>query len=802
MTNQFKVNPGLSIFRQTGGTAGTDEIQISHNGTYGLLESKTGGITFKSGSRTLALNGTALTPDSASVLDLGSVSNYFSTVYGSALTSAGNLTLTPGGGDKVIVSGTITATELDTTSIQRGSAGSVSLFADAGANNITIGGSTSTLIVAGNLQINGTTTTVESTNMLIDALAVIVNNGGNTSTSGGSGIDIQGDSAAIVGFMRVASGNVANLEFKAPTGDTLTVATTANSTLAMSANLTVTSASTIDQNLSTTSDVSFDTVTSTGVGTNAITGSVVVGSATGGSQGAGTINATGLFINGTAVAAGITELSELSDVDITSVASGDVLYYDGSQWANALPGSTSGVQAWNTNLDTISGLSQGTDQFIVSNGTNWTSSTVSLSQIGAPTGNFGFGGHNLTGLANPVNPQDAATKEYVDAAVAGLNVHESVNAATTAALTATYTAGTTGADTGTGVGATLTNSGTQAALVIDGYTTFVGDRILVKNQATQTQNGVYVVSNVGSVSTNWVLTRATDYDNHEIGTDVAAGDFTFVQHGSINATTGWIQTGTNPITIGSSNLTFTQFSVAGVYSAGTGLTLTGTQFSITNVGTAGTYFQVTTNGQGQVTAGSNPTTLAGFGITDAQGLNANLTDISAISQGSNEFIVSNGTHFVAESGDTARHALGLGTADTATFTGVNIGIAGATSNTYVLYNTTHDATSTELYLDGSVTELLIADGKTWAFEVIVAARRTDAGTEAARFTADGAIARFGAASTTALIGDNDTSVSAVDSDWTAVVSANATTGALIVTVTGEAAKTIKWTAFVRIVEAS
>jgi hypothetical protein len=193
-------------------------------------------------------------------------------------------------------------------------------------------------------------------------------------------------------------------------------------------------------------------------------------------------------------------------------------------------------------------------------------------------GSLTFSSGTVTGLPSPTNASDAANKAYVDAAAAGLNVHGAVEAATTANLTATYANGTAG------VGATLTNSGTQAAFQVDGYTgAIVGTRILVKNQTTATQNGIYTVTTVGSGSVNWVLTRATDADNHLAG-QVGPGDYVFVAEGSTQASTSWtetaIGTGTgDAIVIGTDNVHYTQFSGAGTYLAGTGLTLTGNTFT-------------------------------------------------------------------------------------------------------------------------------------------------------------------------------------------------------------------------------
>jgi hypothetical protein len=172
--------------------------------------------------------------------------------------------------------------------------------------------------------------------------------------------------------------------------------------------------------------------------------------------------------------------------------------------------------------------------------------------------------------ADPTQPLQAATKQYVDDVAQGLHIHPSAVAATTANLTATYSNGTDG------VGATLTNSGTQAALVIDGVTLTTSQRVLVKDQSTALQNGIYTVTNTGSVSTNWILTRATDMDT---SAECDGGDFVFVTGGTANDNTGWVQTETG-ITIGTSSLIFTQFSGAGTYIAGNGLTLTGNTFSI------------------------------------------------------------------------------------------------------------------------------------------------------------------------------------------------------------------------------
>lgn len=244
------------------------------------------------------------------------------------------------------------------------------------------------------------------------------------------------------------------------------------------------------------------------------------------------------------------------------------------------------------------------------------------------------------GLANVVNfgqGNVALTNANVGTAIVNMNMLNSVvnnlNAqipvqyATTAALSGTYFNGTLG------VGATLTNNTTQAALTIDGYTFTAADvtngtRVLVKNQASAAYNGAYVVTNQGSASTNWVLTRATDYDQ---SAEINAGDGFYVVNGSANGNTTWVQQTAAPITMGVSNIVFTQFAKVAtgtVTNVATGAGLTGGP--ITNTGTisltttgvtANTYGNatvvpvITVDAYGRITAASN-VTITPSGVTN------------------------------------------------------------------------------------------------------------------------------------------------------------------------------------------
>jgi len=222
--------------------------------------------------------------------------------------------------------------------------------------------------------------------------------------------------------------------------------------------------------------------------------------------------------------------------------------------------------------------------------------TNSSVTIGSTSVALGASTSTLSGLTtvtvtqDPVSALQLSTKQYVDgqvATVSNTTFHSSVGYATTADLgTVTYNNGTSG------VGATITNAGTQAALAIDGYTFTATDvtnatRVMVKNQSSGLQNGIYVVTNQGSGSTNWVLTRSTDFNTVGTGPNyIETGAAAFVTNGTSNGSTSWVMNTTGTITVGSTALVWVQTSSSGNITVTAPITKTGNTIGLGTVGVA------------------------------------------------------------------------------------------------------------------------------------------------------------------------------------------------------------------------
>jgi len=180
--------------------------------------------------------------------------------------------------------------------------------------------------------------------------------------------------------------------------------------------------------------------------------------------------------------------------------------------------------------------------------------TQKLNDITSPDGSVSMNSQRITGLAAPSAANDAARKADVDAAVQGLDVHDSVRVISIVDMP---------------TGNIASNSG---AYVVDGVTLAEGDRVLLQNQDTASENGIYAV-NAPSGSTH-SMSRAADGN---AAADLSANMFFFVEEGTANADTGWVCTTNGTVTL--ANMVFAQFSGTGSYTAGNGLELTGTSFS-------------------------------------------------------------------------------------------------------------------------------------------------------------------------------------------------------------------------------
>ena len=345
--------------------------------------------------------------------------------------------------------------------------------------------------------------------------------------------------------------------------------------------------------------------------------------------------------------------------------------------------------------------------------------------VGTTAISLGATSTTLAGLVSVTLTQDptldlqAATKQYVDTQVsAGIHFHQPVRVESPTNLNATYSNGTAG------VGATLTNAGTQAALVIDGVTLSVADRVLIYTQTDQTQNGIYVVTSVGSVSTNWVLTRSSDTNTYVNASPngLSEGSTVFVQQGTTGAGETYTCTTQGTITFGTTNIVFAQISSAQIYSAGTGLTLSGTQFSLTSPvattlgGTGLTTFGATnraifSSGTTTLTAGTLPTAAGGTGqttYTDGQILIGKTSDGSldkaTLTQGTG-ITVTNGSGAITITNSAPDQTVALTGGGTTTIGGSYPSFSISSADQYVGTVTSVGGTGTVngLTLTGSVT---------------------------------------------------------------------------------------------------
>ena len=274
--------------------------------------------------------------------------------------------------------------------------------------------------------------------------------------------------------------------------------------------------------------------------------------------------------------------------------------------------------------------------------------TSRLDQMTAPSAAVSLNSQKITNLADPTADADAANKGYVDGVAQGLDVKDSVVATTTAngTLASAFANGQT----------------------IDGVSLSTNDRILIKDQNTATENGIYKVNASGA---------PTRVDDLATGAD-AAGAFVFVEQGTVNAENGFVCTSNKgSAVVGTNNLAFSQFSGAGQITTADGLQKTGNTISVDLKSNGGLVIEsaevavdlaassitgtlaIGDGGTGATSASAARTAL-GLAIgTNVQAFDAQLADVAGLTPSDSGFIVGNGSNFIIESGATARASLGL-----------------------------------------------------------------------------------------------------------------------------------------------
>ena len=595
LANSRALSGGTGIGLVDGGAQST--LQITLNGASGSLEASGNGIIAKTGSTTVVPRTLTASGNGISITDGSGVSGnptFQLTGIAAAIANASGTGMLAIVGGSTIAGRQITGTANQIGVANGNGAGDPTLTI---ADNVVLPGTGAMTVVSGTtgqqpvgaegqFRFNTTTSTFDGFSSGIWRQFSLT--GGVTSFSAGS----TGFTPNTTTSGAITLGGVLNVANGGSGTNTLTGYLIGNGTSAFTASATI--PTTALSGTITNAQLANNSVTYNGV-------TVALGAS-------GTITATAT--NALTIGTGLSGTSYNGSAAVTIAIDSTVATLTGTQ---TLTNKT--INGSNNTLTNIANASL----------TN-SSVTVGTTAIALGASSLTLGG--LTSVAvtqDPVSALQLATKQYVDAVAEGLHVHASCAAATTGTL-ASITGGTVTYNNGTaGVGATLTLS--VALTVLDGYTLLNGDRVLVKNEATQANNGIYTWATGGTV-----LTRATDFDT---AAEMASGDFTFVTNGTLYANTGWVQT--DPVTVvGTSPVTWVQFSGAGTYTAGTGLTLAGTQFSITNTAvTAASYGSATqvgtftVNAQGQLTLAGNTTvtpavgsiTGLGTGVATALGVN-------------------------------------------------------------------------------------------------------------------------------------------------------------------------------------
>ena len=496
------------------------------------------------------------------------------------------------------------------------------------------------------------------------------------------------------------------------TGGNITTTGTANLTTIQSTTISASGTATVG-NVDTGGTVS---AVGNVTGGNVLTGGLIsaTGNITGGNIettgafGAASISASGNVTGANVNAAGLSLSGNvIGNLNVTgNVAGGNLL-------TGGLISSTGNISGGNVSAILLSGTTVSATGNVTGgnvNTNNIVGTGVTITSTGAlnlaPSGNVTVNGKNITGLADPAQDQDAATKSYVDTVAQGLDPKASVVTATYVVLPAyTYNNGTSG------VGATITGTAV-GVLTIDGVAVALNDRVLVKNEPSaggfDAYNGIYLCTTAGTVSVAYVLTRATDFNQPA----EMYSAFTFTEYGTVNADTGWVCTNnsSSAIVVGTTPILFTQFSGAGTYTAGTGLTLTGSQFSISNTAVTATSYgsstaipTFTVNQQGQLTAANTAVVIAPADTLSGTTLNSSVVTSSLTSVGTLTSLSVTGN--ITSAGNIAgTYFAGNGSL----LTGVVA--AGGTGNSISLGTPTDTDLTSNVAYDGWTTSTFVTDG--------------------------------------------------------------------------------------------
>jgi hypothetical protein len=419
------------------------------------------------------------------------------------------------------------------------------LFIGTSGSNVTVIGGAEGIADAVGAMVTGNTET---------GIAVTYQDSDNT-------LDFVGTDVATSGHMMVADGD--SWESVAMSGD-ITM-TDAGVTTIGSAKVAATELGVTAGTATASKALVVDSNKDINLGTGDLTATNLTGSIQTASQGSittvGTL--TGLTVGGDCtIADGSNDFDIASHDGSNGLKLGGVLVTASAAEFNVLDGSTAGTAVASKALvvDGNKDINLGSGDLTATNvtGTLQTAAQANVTSVGSLNGltiaasqSVSMGSNRIANVADPSQAQDAATKAYVDAVKTGLDVKDSVRVATTA-------------------------SGTLASAfengdAVDGVTLATGDRIFLKNQSTASENGIYTVNASGAP------TRAVDFD---ASSEVSGGTFTFVEEGTTNADSGWVVTNNGDVTIGSTGLTFAQFSGAGQLTAGTGMTKTGNTIDV------------------------------------------------------------------------------------------------------------------------------------------------------------------------------------------------------------------------------